>query len=111
MIILKGYSRTAGSMETGKVIVDKSTGETVAETLAYDNYVLHYVSDDNSNVKGWYCDNVKANASKLEIIGAKTLDELLGKRVMFSLDMTQKTDANGKARQMVVAIVLVGDVK
>lgn len=111
MIILKGYSRTTGNMETGKIVVDKATGETVAESIPYDNYVLHYVSNDNSNVKGWFCDNVKANATKLEIIGAKTIDDLIDKRVMFSLDMTQKVDSNGKARQMVVAIVLLGDVK
>lgn len=111
MIILKGYSRSTGTIETGKVLVDKNTGEAITETRAYDNFVLHYVTNDNPAVKGWFCDNVKAAADTLKLVGAKTLDAMLDKEVMFSMDMTQRTDVNGRAKQVVAAVILVGDVK
>ena len=111
MTILKGYERATGEMPTGKTLVDKQTGEVTQEMISYDKYTLHYVSDERQTCKGLYCDNIGAKAENLQIIGAKCLDDVIGKVVVFGMDMTGKPDRNGRVIPVVTSIVLVGEVK
>ena len=101
MIKLIGYERKQGSM------TDTKTGE----LIEWDKYVLHYVTDERPEVKGYFADNVEAKADGLQLHGCKTLDEALNKQVMFGMDMTAKTDANGKTKINVNRIVVLGDAK
>lgn len=116
MIIFEGFEKVEGSLKTGNVSVDKSTGEIVEETLDYNNVMLYYRTNDrpydpekDRGVKGWFCESAKANADNLQIIGAKSLDDLLGKNVLFSIDMTKRPDRMGKLTATILAIVKVGD--
>lgn len=112
MIILEGYEHVVGTMETDKVSVDTVTGEVLKETIDFNNYVLYYRSNERSRddptkgVVGWFCDNVKAKADQLRIIGAETLAECIGHEVMLGFDMAQRADRNGKMRASVTSIVL-----
>lgn len=116
MIILEGYEKVEGSLKTGNVSVDKSTGEVIEETLDYNNVMLYYRTNDrpydpakDRGVKGWFCESAKASADTLQIIGAKTLDDLLGKKVLFSVDMTKRPDRLGKVSASILAVIKVGD--
>lgn len=111
MIILKGYEHSKGEMLTGTRLLDRATGEVQEEKIEYDNFNLHYISTEREGMCGVFCDNVKASASQLQLIGGKTLDDFLDKRVIFGFDMTAKPDKNGRVRPAVTSIVLVGDVK
>ena len=111
MIILKGYEHSKGEMSTGVKMVDRNTGEVEEEKISYDNYNLHFVSNERQGVVGWYCDNVKAAVDTLQLIGGKTLADFVDKQVIFGFDMTAKPDRNGRVRPAVTSIVLVGDVK
>ena len=99
MIKLIGYERKSGSMPNEK------TGE----LIEWDNYVLHYVTDERPEVTGLFADNVTAKVDGLQFTGFKTLDDVLNKQVMFGMDMTSKVDNNGKAKINVNRIVLLGD--
>ena len=101
MIRLVGYERKTGSMP------NKQTGE----VISWDNYVLHYITDERPEVKGVYADNVTAKADSLQLTGCKTIDEALNKQVMFGMDMTAKVDAEGKSKLNVNRIVVLGDIK
>jgi hypothetical protein len=101
MIKLVGYERKTGNM------VDTKTGQ----LIEWDKYILHYLTDERPEVKGMFADNVEADPKKLQFMGCKTIDEALGKQVMFGTDMTAKTDANGKTKINVNRIVVLGDAK
>ena len=101
MIKLIGYERKTGNM------TDQKTGE----VIEWDNYNLHYVTDERSEVKGLFADNVTAKVEGLQLIGCKSIEEALNKQVMFAIDMTSKVDAMGKAKINVNKIVVLGDSK
>lgn len=101
MIKLVGYERKTGNM------VNKQT----AEVIEWDNYVLHYITDERPEVKGVFADNVTAKVEGLQLHGCKTIDEALNKQVMFGMDMTAKIDAEGKGKLNVNRIVVLGDAK
>lgn len=98
MFKLMGYERKTGSFP------NKQTGEVVE----YDNYVLHYQTDEKKGVKGLYCDNADAKAENLIIAGAKSIDECIGKEVALVADLTAKTDNEGKARIQISKILVLG---
>lgn len=96
MYKLLGYERKTGEF------TNKETGEIVK----YDNYDLFYVTDEKENVKGLYCDSARAKVDELKLTGAKDLDEALDKEVYLMVDLTAKTDENGRARLNVGRIVV-----
>lgn len=81
MTILKGYERKTGSF------TNKITGE----NIEYDNYVIHYVTDEREEVTGWYAQNIKCKAKSFQIVGAKSIDDLLEKEIMIVMDPTAAT--------------------
>lgn len=99
MIKLIGYERKTGNMQ------DTKTGE----LIEWDNYLLHYVTDERPEVKGLFADNVTAKVDGLQILNAKSIDEALNKQVMFAIDMTSKIGADGKGKINVNKIVVLGD--
>lgn len=99
MIKLIGYERKTGNM------TDKETGE----RIEWDNYLLHYVTDERPEVKGLFADNVTAKVDGLQILNAKSIDEALNKQVIFAIDMTSKIGADGKGKINVNKIVVLGD--
>ena len=98
MIKLIGYQRKQGNF------TNKDTGELVN----YDNTELFYVSDEKPEVKGMYCDSAKAKTEALTIVGAKSIDDAIGKEVYLIVDVTQKTDKEDKARLNISKIVVIG---
>lgn len=83
--VLMGYENKAGQF------TNRETGE----LIAYDNYVLHFTSDDREEVKGWFCGSIKCKSGTFRIIGADTIDECLGKEVLMVMDMTASTPTVG----------------
>ena len=81
MYKLLGYENKAGDF------TNKQTGE----LIQYDNYVLHFVTDERTEVKGLFCGSAKTKREKLQFMGFKTLDDILGKEVIFGFDMTGGT--------------------
>lgn len=98
MIRLVGYQQKKGNF------TQKETGELVE----YDNTELYYTTDEKSEVKGVYADSAKAKTEQLKIIGAKTLDDAIGKEVYLIVDVTTRTDKDDKARLNIGKIVVVG---
>lgn len=111
MVILRGVERIKGSMPTGKQVVNPKTGELVDEIVNYDNYLLHYQSDDRDKVVGVYCDNVKASADKLTVIGADSVEAALNKQVVFGYDVTARADLQGKIKPVVTSLYVLPDNK
>lgn len=96
MFKFKGYEEKKGSFP------NKQTGE----VIEYHNYVLHYVTDEKTGVKGVFCDNVDAKADNFRLVGVKTLDEAIDKEVVLVADLTQKTDNEGKARVVINKMIV-----
>lgn len=76
--------------------------EKTGEAKEYDNYMLHFTSDEREEITGLYCGSVKCKTGQFRLIGAETLDECINREVMFVMDMTESTPTVG-------AIVLVPD--
>ena len=81
MYKLLGYENKTGSFK------NKDTGE----FIQYDNYVLHFVTDERAEVKGLFCGSAKTKREDLIFMGFNSLEEVLGQEVIFGFDMTGNT--------------------
>ena len=88
--VLRGYER-----REGQFLIEKT-----GEVKQYDNYMLHFTSDDREEVTGLFCGSVKCKTGQFQLVGANTLEECINQEVMFVMDMTESTPTVG-------AIVLV----
>ena len=88
--VLRGYER-----REGQFLIEKT-----GEVKQYDNYMLHFTSDDREEVTGLFCGSVKCKTGQFQLVGANTLEECIDQEVMFVMDMTESTPTVG-------AIVLV----
>ena len=88
--VLRGYER-----REGQFVIEKT-----GEVKQYDNYLLHFTSDDREEVTGLFCGSVKCKTGQFQLVGANTLEECINQEVMFVMDMTESTPTVG-------AIVLV----
>ena len=95
---LIGFTQKKGNF------TNKDTGELVE----YDNTELYLLTDEKEGVTGLMPIVARAKSDQLKIINAKNLDEAINKEVYAIVDMTNKTDENGRTRMLVSKLVVVG---
>lgn len=71
-----GYKRKDGTFSR----------EGTGEVIQYDNHYVYYKVADAPDVIGEMVGVAKMNTNRLNIYGAKTLDELLGQPVVLAID-------------------------
>ena len=79
--IFEGYERKAGSM----------TSERTGELIDYDNHMVYYTVEGVEGVNGKKAGEAKIKTKNLTVHGVQTLDELIGKQVIFVVDPSAKT--------------------
>lgn len=95
MVVLKGFKRKVGQM------VNKDSGE----LIKWDNYDLYFETDEDHDVVGIKPLIQAARAADLQVMGAASLEDLLGKPCFVMHDMDVKTDENGRAKMFVKCIM------
>lgn len=83
------------------------TNKESGELIEYDKTDLYLITDEKENVKGYMPASATANNENFKLIGAKTLEEALGKEVYVITDLTAKPDENGRMRLNVQKMVVV----
>lgn len=78
--ILLGFENSNGTM------TNKQTGE----LIQWDNTIIHVITNDREEVKGWFCHHLKCKTKNANIIGADSLEALLYKPVYLQYDITAK---------------------
>ena len=96
MVQLVGYFRSSGDFKG-----------TDGKQVKYDKFVLSFISDEMKNHNGFYAYSAEASADNFEVLGAKSLDECVGKPVFVMMDMAQKADTQGKIKAKVSKIMLI----
>ena len=76
--VLRGYEHSQGQF------TDKKTGELVD----YENFKIHYTTDERKEVAGLYCDHIKCKGDSFKLVGVDTLDEALNREVLLMWDPT-----------------------
>ena len=71
-----GYKRKDGTFSR----------EGTGEVINYDNHYVYYKVADVPDVVGEMVGIAKMNTQRLNIYGARNLDELIGKPVIFAID-------------------------
>lgn len=95
MVILRGFKRKSGQM------VNKDSGE----LIKWDNYELYFETDEDKDVVGIKPLIQAARAVDLQVMGAASLADLIGKPCFVMHDMDVKTDENGRAKMFVKCIM------
>lgn len=72
------------------------TNEKSGEKVTYDNYVLHYLTDERPNVKGMYAGHASVKTDKVQLKGFTNIEDILDHYVIFGFDMTATTPTINK---------------
>lgn len=70
--------------------------EKSGDVVNYNNYVLHYLTDERPNVVGQYAGHSSVKANKVQLRGFNHIDETLNRNVIFGFDMTSTTPVINK---------------
>ena len=72
-----GYSEKKGSF----------TDDVTNEKIEYDNVFIYYVTNDNSEINGYFGKEMKIKRKEVEMINFKSWDECYGKILEFRFNM------------------------